>query len=168
VRSRSSLLLGILSAGLLAAACSSAPPPLGPPDANSAWCAPGTRGHTVTFGVYTLKNHSSSPVTIANVTFPKLVRLTATRAYLTPILNRSLIGEAAWPPTKDRAWALRWPAEGGVIKPGQTVNLVFGLTPTSSRGGWTPGPLIGYSSGGSSYSLQEQDALAVDDPAPCN
>jgi hypothetical protein len=117
-------------------------------------------------GVYALRNDGSSPVTIHAVTLPKLVRLTLTKAYLVPIRDRTLIGEASWPPTA-RAWQQRRPAIGGTIKPGQTLNLVFGLTMTTSRGGYSSGPLISYSADGNAYSVQEQTALTVGQHSAC-
>jgi len=89
------------------------------------------------------KNSSASPVTVRNVALPKLVRLRMTKAFLVPILHKTLIGEAYWPP-KARAWEQRRPADGGVILPGQTLNLVFGLTMITNRGGYSSGPLITY------------------------
>src|SRR5215469_9593973 len=63
------------------------------------------------------KNSSASPVTVRNVALPKLVRLRMTKAFLVPILHKTLIGEGYWPP-KARAWEQRRPADGGVITAG--------------------------------------------------
>jgi hypothetical protein len=164
------LLLGMLSAALafLAAACSDSPGagPLGDGGLKAVWCASGTKGVTVAMGVYALRNDGSSSITIRAVTLPKLVRLTMTKAYLVPIRNKTLIGEASWPP-KAPAWQQRQPAIGGTIKPGQTLNLVFGLTMTTSRGGYSSGPLIIYSAGANAYSMQEQTALTVGQQSAC-
>lgn len=152
---------------LLTAACSGSLPsgPLGDGGAQAAWCAPGTKGITMAMGVYVLENHSPYTVTVERFTLPTIVRLTSTRAYLVPISHLprrpyELIGEAYWPP-KARVWAQRRPVVGAVIKPGQTLNLVFGLTMISNHGGYTSGPTLTYTANGTSYSIEEQTALTV-------
>jgi hypothetical protein len=78
MRSRS-LLLGALSVtmALPAAGCSDSVPtvPLGNGGSPAAWCALGTKGVTITMGVYALENSSPFPVKIQSFTLPTIVRL---------------------------------------------------------------------------------------------
>jgi hypothetical protein len=169
MKSRWLLLLAALSAtvAFLTAACSDSVPPLGDGGEKAVWCAPGSKGVTITMGVYSLRNSSASPVTIQSVKLPVLVRLRMTRAYLVPIPDRTLIGEGYWPP-KQEVWALRRSAVGGVIRPGQALNLVFGLTMITDRGGYSSGPLITYTDAGNTSTVQEMTALTVGQHGACN
>jgi hypothetical protein len=79
-----------------------------------------------------------------------------------PIRNRTLIGAGfTWPPATNPAWAQRQPATGGTIRPGQTLNLVFGLTITSGTNGRSDGSVIDYSASGTSYTQDEPITLKV-------
>jgi hypothetical protein len=169
-----SLLLGALSVTmpLLTAACSGSLPsgPLGDGGPPAVWCAPGTKGVPITMGVFWLENRSPCTVTIESFSLPTLVRLRPTRAYLVPITHTpghyQVIGEASWPPTA-RVWAQRHPIVGGVMKPGQSLNLVFGLTMISNRGGYSSGPTLTYTADGGSYTIEEQTALTVGGDGAC-
>jgi len=109
-------------------------------------------------GIYVLQNPINSPaVTIQSISLrsPHGVRVTG-GFWAVPLLpNTPMIGTAVWPPTAlpgdQRAWALRERAVGAVIKPGQKMSLVFGLTRTAPGIGGSPGPRIIYTAGGKSY-----------------
>lgn len=89
-----------------------------------------------------------------------------TEAWLVPLNHH---GEqmgvgTEWPPTRP-IWApqraAREPAVGGVIRPGQVLQLAFGVLRTAAAGGYSDGPMVVYTAGHSSYTLREQFALAV-------
>jgi hypothetical protein len=49
-----------------------------------------------------------------------------------------------YPPATWPTWSKRRPAIGAVIRPGQDLNIVFGLTRTSARAGRALGPVVDY------------------------
>ena len=98
--------------------------------------------------------------------------LTMTRAWVVPVQVRpghfELIGAlTTWPPPASPEWAQRQPAAGAVILPGQTLNLVVGLTMTTTQVGHSRGPVITYTADGNGYTLQEPTGLRMGGNAPC-
>lgn len=169
---RARTLLGALSAAALLAACSSDPVgPLGSGGVKGAQCSLARIGVPITMGIYELHNTGTSTVTVQNVTLPGASGLTMTKAWLVPIGQTSGGGTidvgAGWPyPPSFTAlvravWAQRRPAVGAAIKPGQDLNLVFGLTRTMGSVGKSDGPAITYTAAGSTYTVQEKTGLVV-------
>jgi hypothetical protein len=112
-------------------------------------------------GIYDLHNSGTIAATVQRVTLPSPRGLAITKGlWLTPVYHKTVIGAVAWPPT-GRAWARREPAIGAVIKPGQDLNLVFGLERTTDRTGRSNGPVITYTAGGSTYTLTEGFGLII-------
>jgi hypothetical protein len=76
--------------------------------------------------------------------------------------NSELIGVGwPYPPTSQPAWPQRRPAIGAVIKPGQNLNLVFGLIRTTGSSGRSDGPVVGYTANGSQYTIHEAVSLLL-------
>jgi hypothetical protein len=95
-------------------------------------------------------------------------RLTVTRAWVVPIWHDpkngdyDLIGAGwPWPPVSQPAWPQHEPAIGAVIRPGHDLNLVFGLTRTSGSEGHSGGAIVTYTSGGTTYVVDESIAYMV-------
>jgi hypothetical protein len=159
----------LATTALLAAACSSSPGPLGNGGTAGTQCIRFPEGQPVTTGIYDLTNSGTSPVTIQSVTLPPSAHgLRMTRPWLVPIYHDPKNGNyldvgvvLEWPPATDPQWAQRKPAIRGVIRAGQDLNLVFGLTRTSAKAGRSPGPVITYTVGGNSYTVQELTTLVV-------
>jgi hypothetical protein len=167
---RTRLLLGALSAmtALLATACSSSPGPLGGGGTVAIACMDYPQGKPVATGIYDLTNSGKSPVTIQSVTLPSAHGLRMTKPWLVPIYHDPKTGDyldvgagGPYPPTTSPQWAQRKPAIRGVIRAGQDLNLVFGLTRTSAKAGKSDGPVITYSAGGNTYTVQELTTLVV-------
>jgi hypothetical protein len=164
-------MLGALSAtAALLSACSTGPGPLGDGGSPGQQCSPARQGQTITMGIYHLENSSSSPVTVQSVSLGSPDGLTMTKSWLVPIEHvggtLDLVG-AGWPyppgfsqPVR-WAWALRKPAVGAVIRAHQDLNLVFGLRRTTAKSGRSDGAVIGYTAGGSTYTLAENVSLVV-------
>lgn len=76
---------------------------------------------------------------------------------------------AAYSAAARKVWTEREPLIGAVIRPGQSLNLVFGmsLVPATAHEGSSDGPRITYTSGGSDYYVQEQFSLQMVHPS-CN
>ena len=72
-----------------------------------------------------------------------------------------------YPPTRWAEWSRRVAVAGAVIGPHESLNLVFGLTRTTAAAGHTSGPVITYSAGGSTYTLQEQVGLVITAASHC-
>ena len=174
------LLLGALSAtAALLAACSTGPGPLGTGGDAGSQCSPGSQGQPITMGIYDLHNAGTSPVTVTSVTLPAAHGLAMTKSWLLPIYHTpghwEAVGVAAdYPPVSkedvqyDPEWPNRVPAAGATIRPGQDLNLVFGLTRTTVKAGRSDGPLISYTADGNSYTVQEQTALEVAPGKSCS
>jgi hypothetical protein len=167
------LLLGALpvTAALLSA-CSSTPAPLGNGGSPSAQCMFAVRGKTVTVGLFELTNIGKSPAVVQSVTLPAMRGLRMTKSWLVPVYrdpkngNHLNVGAGfpyppAWSSSVRRVWAQRRPAAGGTIRPGQDLNLVFGLTRTTAMTGKSAGPVIVYSTGGTKFTLKELTTLTV-------
>ena len=164
------MLLGALSAtAALLAACSSSPGPLGNGGTPGQQCFPGRQGEPVTLGLYTLQNNGTSAATINSVRLPSDARgLKMTKAWVVPIYhdpktgNLELIGVGwPYPPTSQPTWPQRSPAAGAIVKPGQDLNLVFGLIRTTGGNGRSDGPVIVYTVNGSSYTIHEAVSLLL-------
>lgn len=171
----------LLAAAALLAACSSAPGPLGPDPAGPSYqCVPGKIGHAVTIGEYDLHNTSKTLVTIVSITLPGVHRLTVTKPYLAPVYHDpkngdwDLIGAGGpWPPTTQPTWPEHRLAVGAVIRPGQDMNLVYGLARTSGREGYTGAAIVTYTAGRWTYVLYESLDMMVSqncfaEPSPWN
>jgi hypothetical protein len=161
---RSRTLLGaLLATAALVAACSIGPPPLtaGGIFTSGSECVPGRLYPTVTAGLWVLDNTGTSPVTVTGVKLSSSRGLAMTRAWLMPPYKSphgdwDYVGvQAGYPPVHWRTWPDRQAIPGAVIKPGQNLNLVFGLTHTGEQDGHTSGPLVTYTASGNSYTLQE-------------
>jgi hypothetical protein len=159
----------LLAAAAPLAGCSDGPAPLGDPPSGSCEGYPGVPGEISSFGDYVLDNQSSSTVTIQSVTLgPTSKGLTiAGGAWILPILGGNMIAVGSWPPDRPPeqapmapAWAMRQHADGAHIKPGQTRSLILGVTRTTHKEpGRSRGPLIVYTAGGSTYTVQESPAI---------
>ncbi len=128
------------------------------------------QGRPVSMGLFDLHNTGQSDVTITGITLGTSHGLRMTKAWLTPIGhqngNEELIGVGfPYPPSFSRVarsqWAQRRPLIGEVIRPRQDLNLVFGLIRTGARRGYSAGPQVTYTAGGSTYTLTEQTSLVV-------
>lgn len=109
-----------------------------------------------------LDNTGTSPVTVTDVKLPSSSRgLAMTTAWLMPpykpphgVLTWAGV-QAGYPPTHWAPWPKRHAIPGAVIKPRQSLNLVFGLTRTGTENGHTSGPVVTYTAGGNTYTLLE-------------
>jgi hypothetical protein len=164
------MLLGALSVTALLAACSSSssPGPLGDGGVAGVQCMSYAQGQPVTTGLYDLDNTGTSSVTIQSVVLPSARDLRMTKAWLVPIYHDPRTGNfvdvgvgAPYPPTTAPQWPDRRPAIGGVIRPGKTLNLVFGLTRTTAASGKSAGPAITYTTGSSTWTVREATSLIV-------
>lgn len=161
------LLPGALSAvaGLLAG-CSGAggPPPLGNGGNGGRACTLAPQvGKPVNMGLFDLNNKGTTPVTVRSVSLPDARGMAMTEAWLVP-LNTSgpqLGVGTAYPPVTYPFWADRVPAVGAVIRPGQNLQLEFGVLRTTAADGNSDGPMIVYTAGRTTYTLREQVSLAV-------
>jgi hypothetical protein len=157
------LLLGSLSAvAALLAGCSSAPP-LGS-GSGAGVCAPAPQvGKPVDMGLFDLKNQGTAPVTVRSVSLPDARGMAMTAAWLVPA-NASGpqlgVGQP-YPPVTYPLWADRVPAVGAVIRPGQDLQLVFGVLRTTAADGRSDQPMIVYTAGRAAYTLREQGSLAL-------
>jgi hypothetical protein len=162
---RGHVLLGALPvAASLLAACSSSPGPLGTGGTGGTQCISYREGSPVTMGLYVLENTGTIPATVTGISLPPDAHgLTMTSAWLVPIYhdlkngNHVAVG-VGWdypPPVKQNPqWPQRRPAIGGTVKPGQDLNLVFGLVRTTAKDGASGGPVVTYRAGGNSYTMQ--------------
>jgi len=165
----------LLATAALLSACSDGPPPLGDSHVGNVACfgIQEPPGKIVAFGGTILQNTSSSTVTVQNVTLgsPHGEKMTG-GAWLIPILKDSETGTGDWPPTapgpgRARAWALRHRAAGAVIKPGQSAELIVGVSRTGFGEGKSTGPVIVYSAGGSTFTVQKYPSIWLGDH-PCH
>jgi len=164
------VLLGVLSAAamLLASACSSGGGigPLGGPGSPGSECFPAAKNRTVTDGFDALQNGGKIPATVRKVSLTYAHGMTmTTRAWLVPIWHTQgdydAIGDGfAYPPVTWGTWKYRRPAIGGVVRPGQTLNLVFGIKRTARTGRSGPTSIV-YTAGGSTYTLTESTSTVM-------
>jgi hypothetical protein len=116
--------------------------------------------------LFDLDNTAAVPVNVRSVSLPNAHGMAMTEPWLVPLnTNGEQMGVGQdWPPTNP-IWASQWavsvPAVGGVIQPGQTLELAFGAIRTTAADGYSDGPMVVYTAGHSSYTLREQFALAV-------
>lgn len=164
------LLLGALpAAATLLAGCSGlgASPPLGDGVSGGRTCTPAPQvGKPVSMVLFDLDNKTAGPVTVRGVSLPNAHGMAMTEAWLVPLNQHGpQMGVGLeWPPTRPiwaSQWAAREPAIGGVIRPGQVLELAFGVIRTTAADGYSDGPMVVYTAGRSSYTLREQFALAV-------
>jgi hypothetical protein len=170
---RAGWLLGALPLAALLAACSSGSGPLGDGGVVATQCISFPAGKPVTTGLYELTNSGTKPVTVQGIALRNRSGLTVTNTWLVPIYHDLKNGDwfdvgvgAPYPPTTAPEWRNRRPAIGATIRPGQDLNLVFGLTRTTAKAGRSDGPAIAYTAGGSGYSMKEKTSLVV--AASCN
>lgn len=78
------------------------------------------------FADETLENVSTDPVTIDEVRLVEPDGLTLRESFLLPIVNRTLMGTGALPPSVP-VWAERQQAIGADLAPGETWNLALVL-----------------------------------------
>jgi hypothetical protein len=163
---RKLLLLGTLSAvAALLAGCSWAggPPPLGNGGGGGA-CTPAPHiGKPVDMALFDLNNQSTAPVTVLSVSLQDAHGMAMTEAWLVPTNTHGPqlgVGQP-YPPVTYPLWADRVPAAGAVIRPGQDLQLVFGVLRTTAGDGSSGGPMIVYAAGRATYTLREHVSLAV-------
>ena len=153
------LLLGALSVAVLLAACSTGPGPLASGGWGGSVCIPSRLYPEPAVGMWLLDNTGSSPVMVISVKLPSH-GLAMTKAWLVPEYKSQhnttdyFGDQAGWPPIRYRTWPDRQPIPGAVIKPGQELNLIFGVTLTGSGDGTTDGPVITYTAGRGTYTMQ--------------
>lgn len=168
-----SLMLGaLLATAALLAACSTGTGPLGPDSAWGSVCVPGALGQPMADGMSVLYNHGTSPVTVTGVKLLAPHGLAMTKAWLVPGYKPphgawSYVGTQLYPPIHWHTWPKRQAIPGAVIKPGQPLNLVFGLTRRGSKDGSTSGTLITYTADRTSYTLQETFGYAIIGKTSC-
>ena len=165
---------------LLAAAilgCSAAPSagPLGPPGNGDTECMPANVGQTDTEGLQSFTNSGHDTLVIARVGLASARNIRLAGAYIVNIgSGTELVG--AWrgfPPAagqlaSDVALAKWQPVSGAKILPGETINVVVGLAPTSHAAASTAGVEIFYHDGGSQYELVSKLAVTIKvSPAKC-
>ena len=164
------VLLPVLSATtvLLASACSSGGGigPLSGAGGQATECFPALKDRTVTDGLDVLQNSGKIPATVRKVTLtnPHGVAMT-TRAWLVPIWHTQgdydAIGDGfPYPPVTWGTWKRRQPAIGGVIRPGQSLNLVFGIKRTARTARSGPTAIV-YTAGGATYALTESTSTVM-------
>jgi hypothetical protein len=166
MKSGTTMLGPLLATAALVAACSTGPGPLGTDSAWGAVCVPGALGQPMADGMSVLYNDGTSPVRVINVTLLSPRRLAMTKAWLVPVYKPphgsiSYVGVQLYPPIHWHTWPLRQAIPGAVIKPGQALNLVVGLTRTGPKDGTTGGTVITYTANRISYTLQETFGYAI-------
>ena len=155
------LMLGaLLATTALLTACSTGPGPLGTDSAWGSVCVPDVLGQPVADGMSVLYNHGTSPVRVTSVKLLSQRGLVMTEAWLVPTYKPphgawSYVGVQLYPPINWQTWPRRQPIPGAVIKPGQALNLVFGLSSTGPKDAHTGGSVITYTANRTSYTLQE-------------
>ncbi|MBO0823779.1 MAG: hypothetical protein J2P27_07955 [Actinobacteria bacterium] len=165
-----SLTLGaLLTTAALLSGCSGGAAPLGV-STYGLGCAgfDAPPGQIHSFGSYVLQNQSRSMVTIQSVTLGTTshgLKMTG-GAWVMPIIGHNMIALGEWPPDRPPqqtpmapAWALRRRADGAQIKPGQTRELMLGVARTTTKPGWSGGPVIVYTAGGSTFTLRKSPAI---------
>ena len=163
---RKLLLLGALSAvAALLAGCSGAgnAPPLGSGGGAGVCTLAPQVGKPVIMALFDLKNQGTTPVTVRSVSLPGTHGMAMTEAWLVPsnTIGPQLGVGGSYPPVTYPLWADRVPAAGAVIRPGQDLQLVFGVLRTTADNGSSDQPMIVYTAGRAAYTLREQGSLAV-------
>ena len=162
---RKLLLLGALSAlaAVLAGCGAGDPPPLGSGSGAGVCTLAPQVGKPVLMGLFELKNQGTDPVTVRSVSLPDAHGIAMTEAWLVPVSTSGpqLGVGLAYPPVTYPLWPNRVPAVGAVIRPGQDLQLAFGVLRTSAADGSSDQPMIVYTAGRATYTLREQGSLAV-------
>ena len=98
-----------------------------------------------------------------SVSLPDAHGIAMTEAWLVPVnASGPQLGVGlAYPPVTYALWPNRVPAVGGVIRPGQSLQLAFGVLRTTAADGRSDGPKIVYTDGHTTYVLHEKVSLAV-------
>ena len=98
-----------------------------------------------------------------SVSLPDAHGIAMTEAWLVPVnASGPQLGVGlAYPPVTYALWPNRVPAVGGVIRPGQSLQLAFGVLRTTAADGSSGQPMIVYTAGRATYTLREQGSLAV-------
>jgi hypothetical protein len=114
-------------------------------------------------GLFELKNQGTNPVTLRSVSLPDAHGMAMTEAWLVPVSTSGpqLGVGLAYPPVTYPLWPDRVPAVGAVIRPGQDLQLAFGVLRTTAADGSSDQPMIVYTAGRATYTLREQGSLAV-------
>jgi hypothetical protein len=162
---RKLLLLGALCAvaALLAGCGAGDAPPLGS-GGGAGVCTPAPHvGTPVLMGELELRNQSTAPVTVRSVSLPDAHGMAMTEAWLVPVSTSGpqLGVGLAWPPVTYPLWRDRVPAVGAVIRPGQDLQLAFGVLRTTAANGRSDQPMIVYTAGRAFYTMRVQGSLAV-------
>ena len=163
---RKLLLLGALSAlaAVLAGCGAGDPPPLGNGGGGGQVCTLAPQvGKPVLMAEWDLDNQGTAPVTVRSVSLPDAHGMAMTQAWLVPLNTDGPqlgVGQP-YPPVTYPLWADRVPAVGAVIRPGQDLQLVFGVLRTTAADGRSDQPMIVYTAGRATYTLHEQGSLAV-------
>jgi hypothetical protein len=160
---RKLLLVTVLSAvAALLAGCSAGSPPLRAEGAGV--CTPATQaGKPVLMGLWHLDNQGTAPVTVRAVSLPDAHGMAMTEAWVEPLnITGPQVGVGlAYPPVTYPLWSHRAPAEGAVIRPGQDLQLVFGVLRTTAADGSSAAPMVVYTVGRSTYTLHMEGSMAV-------
>jgi hypothetical protein len=114
-------------------------------------------------GEFELRNQGTAPVTVRSVSLPDAHGMAMTEAWLVPVSTSGpqLGVGLAYPPVTYPLWPDRVPAVGAVIRPGQDLQLAFGVLRTTAADGSSDQPMIVYTAGRATYTLREQGSLAV-------
>jgi len=124
-------------------------------------------GKPVTDGTFVLVNTSTSPVTVTSVKLPSPHGVTMTAAWLMPGYKPphgalSYVGDGfPYPPTAWHEWPNRQAIPGAVIKPHGQLNLFFGITRIEARRVEAGAPVITYTAGRNTYTLQTHWAFVL-------
>ncbi len=166
MKSRTLMLGALLATTALLSACSTGPGPLG---ADSAWgsvCVPDALGQPMADGMSVLYNYGTSPVRVTSVELLSPRGLAVTEAWLVPQYKPpygawSYVGVQLYPPINWHTSPKRQAIPGAIIKPGQALNLVFGLTRTGPKYGHTGGSVITYTANRGSYTVTESFGFVI-------
>ncbi len=131
--------------------------PLGPPGNLATACLPASPGQADTEGLQNPTNSSHDTLVIDRVALASPQNITLVGAYIVP--GTGLVG--AWrgfpPPAgqlaKDVALTKWRPAAGARVLPGETIDVVAGLAPTSHATASTAGIEVFYHDGSTHYEL---------------
>jgi hypothetical protein len=161
---RKLLLLPALSAvAALLAGCSAGSPPLRA-DGGAGVCTPAPQvGKPVSMAGWELDNQGTAPVTVRAVSLPDAHGMAMTAAWVEPLNTTGpQIGVGlAYPPATYPLWSHRVPAAGAVIRPGQDLQLVFGVLRTTAADGSSAAPMIVYTVRRSTYTLRMKGSIAT-------
>ena len=114
-----------------------------------------------------LYNTGTTPLRLTGAKLASSHGLTMARAWLMPFYKPphgswSYVGAGEpYPPTRWPEWPNRQSIPGAVIKPGQGLNLFFGLTRTTAAPGRTDGAVLTYTANRTSYTVQADFRFVV-------